>query len=79
MNLLSTILANVAVVASTTATHAAGTNSDDATTQAQKDEEFRNSAEESANSVSNAIEQQVVEGKIDEDDAAAIFSGWEGM
>lgn len=76
MNLLGTILANVAVVASTTATHAAGTSSDDATTQAQRDEEFRNSAEESANSVSNAIEQQVVEGKIDEDDAAAIFSGW---
>lgn len=76
INVLSGILANVAVVASTTATHAPGTTSDEATTQAQKDEEFRNSAEESANSVSNAIEQQVVEGNIDENDAAVIFPGW---
>lgn len=77
INVLSSILAKIAVVTSTTATHAAGINPDDATTQAQKNEDFRNSASESADSVVNAIDEQVVEGKIDENDAAAIFSGWE--
>lgn len=73
MNVLSNLLANVAIVASTTATHAAGAGSDEATTQAQMDEAFRKSAEETADYVSNAIEQQVVKGELDEEDIESIF------
>ena len=81
MNLLGTILANVAVVLSTTATHAAGISSDDATTQAQRDKEFGKSAEETTKLVEDAIEEQIVTGELDGDkvsktDDGFIFEGW---
>ena len=76
INLLSEILSNVAVVASTTATHAPGLSTDDAATQQQKDEEFNSSASNTTDILKSAFESQVVGGNIDPDDASNIFAGW---
>ena len=76
--ILSTILANVAVVASTTATHAVGAGSeDDMASQKRRDEEFEKTASDTAGTVESVVETLQVEGKIDDDDAEALFGGWE--
>ena len=72
--ILSTILANVAVVASTTATHASseGEGGDTSLTTS-----FTDTATEAGETVKNAIEVAVIENpEISQDDAEDLFGNW---
>ncbi len=74
MKLLSTILSNVAVVASETATHGIGVSNEE-NSAAQKDADFAKTAKEAAEIVENTQEELVVKGVIDDDDD--IFGSWD--
>ena len=45
--------------------------------QKRRDEEFEKTASDTAGTVESVVETLQVEGKIDDDDAEALFGGWE--